>query len=176
MDYNCTKNIKEQYNEFIDFALSVSDSIAFHIGHYEILSPEMIEMRNEYQKSHPEQQNEEIDVPFEYYERMAEMIKPIEEAILKKDKVFSYLGYGYGYLCETFVVNAKHPKVKEFLRLANSIFSWKYPDFPEDVSFLRQDKCWARNVAHENLLFFEDITKSELAILQEMGIELFADE
>ena len=175
MDYNCTKSITTGYIKFIDFALSKSDSIAFHIVHYDILSPDELAMRKEYQKLHPEEPNEEIVVNYEYYERMAELIKPIKKAILQKENAFSYLGYGYGHLCETFIVNAKHPNVRKFLCAVDSIFSWQYPDFPEDVSFISQGKCWARNVAHEKLLFFEDITDIEVEYLTGIGIELIPD-
>lgn len=176
MNCKCTKNITEKYNEFIDFSLSVSDSIAFHIVHYDVLSPEMLKMREDYQKSHPEKPSDDIAVNYEYYEKMDRVIKPIEEAIISKENAFSYLGYGYGHLCETFIVNAKHPSVREFLLTSDSIFNWKNPDFPEDVSFFRQGKCWIRNVAHENMMFFENITDYEFELLCKMGVELCLDE
>lgn len=176
MNYECTKNIAEKYKNFIDFALSVSDSIAFHIVHYDVLSPEMLKMREDYQKSHPEESSDDIVVNHEYYEKMAKIIKPIEEAIISKENAFSYLGYGYGYLCETYIIDAQHPSVRKLLLIADSMFGWKYPDLPEDVSFFRQGKCWLRNVAHENMMFFENITNYEFELLCKIGVELYPDE
>lgn len=174
MDYACFKNIEDNYNLFLDFALSLSDSIAFHIVHYDVLSPDSLKMCDEYYKAHPEQAEEEIPVDYDYYDRMKKIIQPIEGAIIRKENKFSYLGYGYGHLCETFFIDTRHPEVREFLASAGSIFSWRYPDFPEDLSFLRNGKNFIRNVAHENMLFFYDIKTSEIERLNKLGIELIS--
>lgn len=176
MDYDCFFDIKENYNEFIDFALSLSDYITFHIGHYDILSPESLKMQEEYMKNHPEDCVEEDESYDDYYNKMSDFIEYIKDAILKTEKAFSYLGYKYGYLCETFVIDAKHTKVKEFLLSAGSIFSWRYPDFPEDICFFRNGQYWIRSVAHENLLFFSNITNDEAEKLKQLGVKLVSDE
>ncbi len=173
MDYVCGKDIKDKYNSFLDSALFLSDTIVFHILHEEVLSPDSLEMREEYYREHPEQTEEEIPVDYDYYDRMKNLIQPIEEAIIRKENEFSYLGYGYGHLCESFFIDARHPKVREFLASAGSIFSWQYPDFPEDLSFMRNGKCYIRNVAHEKLLFFEDMEISEIEKFAETGIEIY---
>lgn len=41
------------------------------------------------------------------------------------------------------------PEVKAFVLSADDIFSWMYPNLPEDISFFRQGKCWLDTTAHE---------------------------
>ena len=176
MDYDCFVDIKERYDEFTDYALSLSEYITFHIVHYDILSPKSLKMKEEYMKNHPEECVTEEEPNDDYYKRMSFFIEYIKDAVLKTDKAFSYLGFEYGYLCETFTVDAKNPKVKEFLLIADSIFSWKYPDFPEDICFFRNGHYWCRSVAHENLLFFNGITDSESEKLKQLGVELYISE
>ena len=51
-------------------------------------------MREEYYRGHPEEKVEETSVDYAYYDRMKNLIQPIEEAIIRKENDFSYLGYG----------------------------------------------------------------------------------
>ena len=45
------------------------------------------------------------------------------------------------------------------LRSVNSVFSWRAPDYPEDLAFYtKDDKVWFGSVAHEGFSFFIEPT------------------
>lgn len=175
MDYNCIKVDDSKYKDFVDYALSLSDVITFHIVHFDVFSPEMQLMQEDYRKAHPDEPVVPVDDYSEYYGRMKNITEPIADAVIGKSNDFSYLGYGYGHLCETFKIDARRTQTRDFLLSADSIFSWRYPLFPEDVCFFREGKCWLRTVAHEKLLFAKNISETEAEQLENCGIKFFSD-
>lgn len=176
MYYDCYIDIKERYDEFIEFALSLSDYVTFRIARYDILSPESLKMKEEYRENHPADSAVPEESYGDYYDRMSYFIEYIKDAVVKTDSSFSYLGFHYGYLCETVVLDAKNPKVREFLLSADSVFSWKYPDFPEDMCYFRNGRYWFRSVTNKNLIFFNNITEAEAEKLKQLGVKIYRSE
>lgn len=40
-------------------------------------------------------------------------------------------------------------EMKRYLLEPNRLFNWKYPYFPEDISFFKNGYCWFYTVSHE---------------------------
>lgn len=56
-----------------------------------------------------------------------------------------------------------------------SYFAWRYPYYPEDLSFFRQNCCWLYASSHEEYIEVLPMNQQEYDVLTEMGIE-FAQE
>lgn len=67
------------------------------------------------------------------------------------------------------------PEVKQYILSADDLFSWMYPDRPEDISFFFKGECWFSTTAHEE---FCDIFDHEVEIahlLDSLAIEYSQD-
>jgi len=52
-----------------------------------------------------------------------------------------------------------------------SYFSWRYPYYPEDLSFFRQNRCWLYSSSHEEYIEIFPSSISEYDMLVDMGID-----
>lgn len=56
-----------------------------------------------------------------------------------------------------------HNEAKKVLvEASNSLHSWKSPNLPEDLSFIKNQKPWLINTAHEGLSYFETENQDEI--------------
>ena len=58
----------------------------------------------------------------------------------------------------------------EILREPGSFFAWKYPKYPADLSFFKDNKCWFAITGHEKFACFYTESKEEVEFLKSMGI------
>lgn len=173
----------ENYIGFITYALRTSDKFSFFIPHLNELSPEEKQFRDDVKgrlelDPAAEAENEaalngEVQG---YLREMRKRTAALAGDILKTDRSYSYLGYGYGHLCESYWVSAAGSSAKAFLLSENNIFAWRYPYAPEDLAFFRGDTVWCRTVAHEKTIFFTGISEQEAALIQGQWIVTKAEE
>ena len=52
-----------------------------------------------------------------------------------------------------------------------SYFSWRYPYYPEDLSFFRQNRWWLYSSSHEEYIEIFPSSISEYDMLVDMGID-----
>ena len=52
-----------------------------------------------------------------------------------------------------------------------SYFAWRYPYYPEDLSFFRQNRCWLYASSHEKYIEVLPMDRQEYDVLADMGIE-----
>lgn len=62
-------------------------------------------------------------------------------------------------------------EVKEYVLSADDIFSWIYPNRPEDISFFSNGECWLSTTAHEELCDIFDHESEMKFLLDSLGIE-----
>ncbi len=160
----------KKYVGFIDYALQSSTSCTFFLPYFYVLNPEMMEglpPEAAQNAAAPETTSDPYKTEWErYIRRMEARIEPIRDSVLHCGRDFQYLGFGYGHLCETYRLRLDRDCVKEFLVSENSLFSWRYPNAPEDISFFRGDTVWCRTVAHEKRAFFDGISPQEAALIR----------
>jgi len=77
---------------------------------------------------------------------------------LKEGEVFSWPGTETWDISSSICVNfySINPPIKDVLLSVDSIFSWVYPEQPEDMSFYKNGSCWLYTVAHEMILVITD--------------------
>lgn len=176
---------EESYNKLIDYALSKSD--AFMVAVYR--HSENIESVY----SLPDRSMFESD---ELYKRMVKRCKEAKkEAYIKKDIFDRYtepvLNNLKAYLIKKRDFPTEWPgikviftngtrvdiyvyrvcnEVKPFLLQTKGLFKWKYPYFPDDLSFFKNGYCWFYTVAHEEYGFIFVESHDEINCLEEMGL------
>jgi hypothetical protein len=77
---------------------------------------------------------------------------------------------GYAYVHHYYT----SPKAGEIIKeVSNSLYGWKQPHLPEDLSFYKSGKPWLANTAHEKLSFILSEDKSEIdRIVNIKGLEI----
>ena len=58
----------------------------------------------------------------------------------------------------------------------HSLYDWRYPDFPEDICFYKDGKCFMETVAHEQLCFFYFADEELESFLWEKHIEYWIED
>lgn len=78
----------------------------------------------------------------------------------------------YTYDINFYSIN---PYTKEKLLSINSLYSWKYPYYPQDLAFFKNGKCLLASTAHEEMceIYCED--EEEYNYLKSIGIEFLED-
>lgn len=62
-------------------------------------------------------------------------------------------------------------EVKKYVLSADDIFSWIYPERPEDISFFSKCECWLSTTAHEGFCDVFDHEYEMGRLLDSLGIE-----
>lgn len=63
------------------------------------------------------------------------------------------------------------PEVEEYILSAEDIYSWIYPDRPEDIAFFDKGECWLSTTAHEALCDVFGLESEMAHLLDSLGIE-----
>lgn len=61
-------------------------------------------------------------------------------------------------------------KALELLKAPGGVFEWRYPDYPEDLSFFRGNQCFMYLSAHEEELWFQNETDKDVDFFKNIGI------
>lgn len=63
------------------------------------------------------------------------------------------------------------PEVRAYILSADDLFSWIYPERPEDISFFFKGECWLSTTAHEAFCDVFDHEYEMACLLDSLGIE-----
>ncbi|MBZ9687345.1 stage III sporulation protein AH [Clostridium estertheticum] len=78
-----------------------------------------------------------------------------EESIWASGQLFGQTAFVYHYNTD----NQARAIIKE---CSNSLHSWVQPNLPEDLSFIKNDKAWLINTAHEYESYIETEDEEEI--------------
>lgn len=132
----------DSYKSFINYLLDKSNILS-----YEILKMSDFIYDDDDQK---------------YYDRILRMEKTFCNFYKKKDIDGRSALRSFVYL--------NNSVVKDYIKRADSIYHWNYPQDIENLCFFRNDKCIFESVTHENYFAFYPENKTEIEILKECGI------
>ena len=114
----------------------------------------------------------------EYKEKFMSNIEPflqkIEPFKIKSRNDYPYWPYTIQpelegkevYVCLYRICN----EAKELLMEPKSLFNWRYPYYPEDLGFFKDNYCWFYTTAHEEVAIIY-VNEDELDIVRHMNIE-----
>lgn len=147
-----TGKIKDfRYNKLILYSLLRCDQFTFEISDY-----------------HSEEFSSERSKEFfEYKERIEYFFKYFKPYIEKK-----YIDKEHGY-SEVYVMSLNIDSIAPLLA-TYGLYSWKYPDMPEDLRFFSKGECWLKSVAHENLCWiYTDCDVEKEIIRKVIGLKYY---
>ena len=65
--------------------------------------------------------------------------------------------------------------MEDYLLQPNSYLSWRYPNYPEDLSFFTENRCWLYASSHERYIEIFPRDVHEYNLLKEMGVPILED-
>lgn len=166
----------DKYKKFICFVLDNAEYFSFqlpNVNHFLVTEKNsallLEEMKSDIAVLTDNKKENKTFV--EYKNKTLPLIDIIRSQIVSVVYDVSYCDDIYNYGTEAYIVKIDDiDSCKKFLFSAKSLFSWKYPEFPEDICFIRNGKCWIRSIAHEQMLFLENITECEKEFLASIGV------
>ncbi len=63
-------------------------------------------------------------------------------------------------------------ELRQLLLKPGSYFSWRYPRYPEDLSFFKDNRCWLYASSHEEYIEFLPRSLEEYDFVASLGVEL----
>ena len=86
----------------------------------------------------------------------------------------SYCGSVYDREREIYVVSIDEWIDISFFEIER-LFAWRYPDFPEDLCFYKDGKCFMELISHEQLCFFHLPDDTLLQFFDDRNIEYWEE-
>ena len=140
---------KEIYIKLLEFLLKKCDTVAFAIPNYGTVfgfnsSKTILDEYNKI-KFQLERDNQQYK---EYYQNIDPLLKKIDTQLIKKCVDIQYFDQIYNYEHETRIYNY-NSDVFEVLKKADGLYKWRYPNYPEDLYFFSNGKCYFKSITHE---------------------------
>lgn len=175
----------DSYYELIDYAMSKSDAFMLVVYRYS----EDIESVYEVPDRSMFEDDEIYEAMVKWYERSKkeayiqmnifnsntkQFISELDNYLISKRNVpTKWPGIEVVFSDDTkvdiYVYRICH-ELRALLLKPKELFKWKYPYFPDDLSFFKNGYCWFFTVAHENYSFMFVESDEEIRILERMGI------
>ncbi len=73
---------------------------------------------------------------------------------------------------QKFHIFALNNVTKNIIKKQASIFDWKYPNLPEDLTFYKHKQYWFTSITHEQMLFLNTNERFVLDFFENLGITM----
>ena len=159
------------YKSLLQFASQFCDMLTLQIPNYNkfIVKENNHEGNLEYEIGHCEISNDPLyDVYYDNANRLIERL--FGKHIIKTFFDTNYLSSAYSNEHKIFCIRLDS-EVVENLLFAGSLFAWKFPFLPEDLSFFIGEKCWLQSVGHEEICFVYDSSSKTFGFFRSLGIK-----
>jgi len=165
----------EKYEMLIDYLAAQCDVFTFFI-------------RNYYQNYMTEKNLEDFKLTFktgfkneedkpeyiQYKEQLKDVLRPFKPFYIREYSDVEYLDWVCSHKLEIKVIKFDKSLVQE-LKKAQSLYNWKAPNRPEDISFFINGKCFLQSVGHENYCFIYAEDEETMSILDKIGFEYWLE-
>lgn len=112
------------------------------------------------------------DISCLFYEHNVEnFIKKHKEEIIYEEKIISNDMSENEMVTSVCYFFKLSDSMKREILNNNSIYSWCFPFYIEDIEFYRDGYCWLLSVAHENIFEIFCETRKEFKYLKKIGVE-----
>lgn len=160
-----------QYKHLIDFLLNKCDVFTFclpNFGKKEICTNRSFCSDNPNTNGFSLLDNGEN---FEFYKKKTlPKIDMVKNQIIKKYYDINYASSRYDREREIYLV-----KIDSLLNINffdnSGLFDWKYPNYPEDICFYANGKCFMETVSHEDFCFIYDCIEEVKTLLNILNID-----
>ena len=158
---------KQNYNELIQYLLKKCDIFTFCLPDFGKLVRNVDDQR----------MVQRLDDGSEFYSYKNKVMPKIEKILSHQLKIYHsecYVANSYDREREIYVVS-----IDEWIDVSffenDRLFAWRYPDFPEDLCFYKEGKCFMELVAHEQWCFFYLPDDSLLQFFDDRNIEYWEE-
>lgn len=163
------------YKSFVYYALKESDYFTFHLPNYNhfYVTEKNINLLPNEMKCDINNLTDNVK-DNEIFNRYKKNVTPLID-LIRNQIVFSYYDVSYlnnifNYGTEVFIIRIiDFDSCYRFFTAAESVFSWKFDSFSEDICFFSDEKCWLQIVSHEQLIMFKGKAEQE-ETLKKYGI------
>jgi hypothetical protein len=146
------KDIKDiKYNSLILYALLRCDSFSFTVP--DLFTKPSSDVRS----------NQYIN----YKEYISDRLENFDPYIVRKYVSEEYVNRILGNFTEIYVATLNIDILGGILA-TDGLYSWKYPDMPEDLCLFSKGKCWLKSVAHEKICWIYTDSEIEKDILKKV--------
>ena len=158
---------KQNYNELIYYLLKNCDVFAFCLPDFGKLVRNVDDQRTV----------QRLDDGSEFYSYKNKVMPKIEKILSHQLKIYHSECYGtnsYDREREIYVVSIDESIDTSFFE-SDRLFAWRYPNFPEDLCFYKDGKCFMELISHEQLCFFYSPDDSLLQFFDDRNIEYWEE-
>lgn len=103
----------------------------------------------------------------EYKEHIAWRLDEFKPFVLKEYTSTDYFGSFREYYSKIYLMPL-NDKILGQLMATEGLYSWKYPDMPEDLCLFSKGKCWLKSIAHEKICWIYTDSEVEKDILKKV--------
>lgn len=166
--YECNKN---QTRLLLAFLLSKCDFFTFCLPNYGTIfrmsDPSNVFKEYELVKDNLERDNVDFLV---YKQKVSSIINRFSDDTIKTFCSIQYYDYLCNYEKEIYLVRY-NDKTFKILENENVFNDWIYPNFPEDLCFLKNNECYFSSVSHDKEYYIYDDSVQATDFLNEIGIQ-----
>ena len=106
----------------------------------------------------------------EYKNKIKPILNTFKSNLIYAEQTKCYLDQKTEHINEVYYYNTLGLSCEPFNQL-ESIYDWRYPNFPEDICFYKNGECWLQSIAHEHLCFIYDDSKEIKDYIKWLGFQ-----
>lgn len=103
----------------------------------------------------------------EYKKHISWQLDDFKPFLLKEYADTEYFGSLRDYYSEIYVMSLNDDVLGQVMAM-EGLYSWKYPDMPEDLCLFSKGKCWLKSIAHEKICWIYTDSEVEKDILKKV--------
>ena len=170
---------KEQYRALIQYVLRKCDSFACSLPNFGKMFVDMELLNNSddisvYMKDSYFRYLDDGSDFEEYQKRVSSQLNLIADHQIKKYKSLEFATNLYDREREIYVYQIDSDLNFDFFE-KEGLFSWRYPNSPEDLCFYRSGQIYMEVIAHEQLCFFNFDEEEICNFLDKLGVDFISD-
>lgn len=164
---------KKIYKKLLEFLLKKCDTVAFAIPNYKTVfhfnSYKTVLADYNRIKFQLERDNQQYK---EYIQNIDYLLKKIDNQLIKKYIGNQYFDQLYGYEIETHIYNYNND-VFEAFKEVDGLYKWLYPNYPEDLYFFSNGKCYFKSITHEKESWIFDDGEEIIDFVENLELDYY---
>lgn len=164
---------KKIYYKLLAFLLKKCNIVAFAIPNYKTVFPfnNYKTILTDYNriKFQLERDNQQYK---EYIRNIDYLLKKIDNQLIKKYIGNQYFDQLYAYEIETHIYNY-NDDVIEIFKEVDGLYKWLYPNYPEDLYFFSNGKCYFASISHEKECCFFDDSEEIIDLVESLNLDYY---
>jgi len=155
LDIKIQEANKKQLEEFIDYLYSKCNKFLMALPNFDRTRYQQNEMNDSYKK---------------YLKKVKPICDDIEPYVIYRYTTKNYITARSKYIVDAILVKF-YEGFKSILLESGGFHKWLYPDYPEDLCFFEDEKCWFFTTAYESKFYIVEPTDEDIKMIGNIGIK-----